>query len=64
MVLDAEGSVFCSGHDLKELLASGPERQAEIFHTCSDVMRLVQRLEVPVIAQVQGKKPFGGGWVI
>lgn len=34
----AEGPVFSSGHDLKELTdEQGPEYHAEVFQTCSEV---------------------------
>lgn len=34
----AEGPVFSSGHDLKELTdEQGPDYHAEVFQTCSEV---------------------------
>lgn len=37
-MLSAEGPVFSSGHDLKELTnAQGRDYHAEVFQTCSEV---------------------------
>ena len=68
VVLRGSGPAFCSGHDLKEMVAL---RELElsgggggggaaagglraVFDLCSDVMRLVAELPKPVIAQVHG----------
>jgi enoyl-CoA hydratase/carnithine racemase len=60
IVLAAEGSAFCAGHDLKEMTAlrSGPDQGraafAAIFAQCSKLMQTIVRHPKPVIAQVQG----------
>src|SRR4051794_23515146 len=60
IVLAAQGSAFCAGHDLKEMtiLRSGPDRGraafAGIFAQCSKLMQTIARHPKPVIAQVQG----------
>ena len=55
VVLAAEGKAFCAGHDLKEMRAEPSlEYYERLFAQCSDMMLAVQRLPVPVIAQVQG----------
>ncbi len=60
IVLAAEGSAFCAGHDLKEMTAlrGEPDRGraafAATFAQCSKLMQTVVRHPKPVIAQVQG----------
>ena len=60
IVLAAEGSAFCSGHDLKEMTAlrsepdGGRAAFAAIFSQCSHLMQTIVRHPKPVIAQVQG----------
>ncbi|HEX3653377.1 MAG TPA: enoyl-CoA hydratase [Rhizomicrobium sp.] len=60
IVLAAEGSSFCAGHDLKEMTAlrsepdGGRTAFAAIFWQCSKLMQTIVRHPMPVIAQVQG----------
>lgn len=60
VVLAAEGTVFCAGHDLREITAARAEADggravfAETLDLCAGVMRAVVRHPVPVIAAVQG----------
>ena len=60
VVLTAHGPAFCSGHDLKELVAhradadGGQEFYAHITRMCSAVMQQIVRLPQPVIAAIQG----------
>lgn len=60
IVLAAEGSAFCAGHDLKEMTARRrePDRGraafGSIFAQCSKLMQAIVRHPKPVIAQVQG----------
>ena len=61
VVLKSEGPTFCSGHDLKELIARRERAAlAEIFTTCSQLMVAIARLRQPVIAQVQGAATAAG----
>ncbi|CAH3171205.1 unnamed protein product [Porites evermanni] len=61
IVISANGKVFSSGHDLKELTKEhGKDYHARIFHRCTEVMTLVQDLPVPVIAQVNGLATAAG----
>jgi len=61
LILNAEGPVFSSGHDLKELSeAKEPSLRALIFKTCTEVMLGVRNLEIPVIAQVDGLATAAG----
>ena len=54
-VIRASGKAFCAGHDLKELRAEPSQAYCErLFAQCGRMMMSLQRLPVPVIAQVQG----------
>ncbi|XP_055009608.1 enoyl-CoA hydratase domain-containing protein 3, mitochondrial isoform X2 [Boleophthalmus pectinirostris] len=61
IVLSANGPVFSSGHDLKELTsAQGRGHHTKVFNTCSEVMSLIQDIPVPVIAMVNGVATAAG----
>jgi enoyl-CoA hydratase/carnithine racemase len=61
VVIAAEGRAFCAGHDLKEMRAR-PELAyyQALFAKCSKLMMAVRKLEVPVIARVQGLATAAG----
>ncbi len=54
VVLGSRGPVFCSGHDLKEMVGRTEDDYRELFALCSRVMMGLRRLPQPVIARVQG----------
>ncbi len=54
VVLGSRGPVFCSGHDLAEMVGRSEEDYRELFALCSRVMLGLRRLPQPVIARVQG----------
>ncbi|MEM7215048.1 MAG: enoyl-CoA hydratase [Pseudomonadota bacterium] len=66
IVITAEGPVFSSGHDLKELTAArnNPDRGREFFDVtmrlCSSMMQKVVNHRLPVIAKVQGSASAAG----
>ena len=66
IVLDAKGSVFSAGHDLKELTARRSDADRglgyyrAIFAQCSRLMQTIVRHPKPVIAQVQGTATAAG----
>ncbi|XP_072097314.1 enoyl-CoA hydratase domain-containing protein 3, mitochondrial isoform X2 [Mobula birostris] len=61
IVISAEGPVFSSGHDLKELTsAQGGDHHVQVFTLCSEVMTLLQDIPVPVIAKVNGLATAAG----
>ncbi|XP_073336668.1 enoyl-CoA hydratase domain-containing protein 3, mitochondrial [Pagrus major] len=61
IIISAKGPVFSSGHDLKELTSTqGREYHTKVFHTCSEVMTLIQDIPVPVIAMVNGVATAAG----
>ena len=55
LVIRASGKAFCAGHDLKEMRAAPSQAYYQrLFAQCARMMLSLQRLPVPVIAQVQG----------
>ena len=66
IVLAAKGNVFCSGHDLKEIIAarehkdSGEEFYLDLFNSCSALMQLIVNAPQPVIAEVDGVATAAG----
>ena len=66
IVLAANGSAFCAGHDLKEMTRArqAPDRGrayfAELMGTCSGVMQAIVNNPRPVIAEVAGVATAAG----
>ena len=60
VVLAAAGSVFCSGHDLGEMVGRSEAEYQALFARCSRVMQQLRRLPQPVIARVQGLATAAG----
>ena len=66
IVLAAKGSVFCAGHDLKEItqartLENGGQTYFEqLFQSCASVMQLIVNNPKPVIAEVSGVATAAG----
>lgn len=60
VVLGAGGPVFCSGHDLAEVVGREQREYHELFTLCSQVMLKLRRLPQPVIARVQGPATAAG----
>jgi enoyl-CoA hydratase/carnithine racemase len=66
VVIAANGTVFCAGHDLKELTAhradadKGREYFAKLMEQCSNVMQAIVGLPQPIIAAVQGVATAAG----
>jgi enoyl-CoA hydratase/carnithine racemase len=54
VILAAAGKVFCSGHDLSEMVGRDLNAYREVFDVCTELMTRVQSIPQPVIAQVQG----------
>src|SRR5438477_10183592 len=48
VVLAARGKVFCSGHDLSEMIGCQEETYRELFTLCSKVMLQFRKLPQPV----------------
>ena len=55
LVIAAAGKAFCAGHDLKEMRAEpSMDYYQKLFAQCGDMMKKKKKLQVPVIAKVQG----------
>ena len=55
VVIAANGSAFCAGHDLKQMRANPrKEYYDKLFAQCSEMMLTLTRIPQPVIARVQG----------
>jgi enoyl-CoA hydratase/carnithine racemase len=61
VVIGASGKAFCAGHDLKEMKANPDLTYYQaLFARCSRLMLAIRKLEVPVIARVQGLATAAG----
>lgn len=66
VVLAAEGPVFCSGHDLKEISAARSDADggeaffAALLAQCADLMQAIIALPQPVIAATEGMATAAG----
>jgi enoyl-CoA hydratase/carnithine racemase len=54
VILAAAGKVFCSGHDLSEMVGRDINEYRRLFDVCSELMMKIQAIPQPVIAEVQG----------
>jgi enoyl-CoA hydratase/carnithine racemase len=60
VVVGAAGPVFCSGHDLSEMVGRPEAEYRTLFARCSQVMQQIRQLPQPVIARVQGLATAAG----
>jgi enoyl-CoA hydratase/carnithine racemase len=66
VILNADGPVFCAGHDMKEMSARrtdddrGRAYFADILGQCSRLMQMIVALPQPVIAAVEGVATAAG----
>ncbi len=60
VVIAAAGPVFCSGHDLSEMVGRSGAEYESLFARCTQVMQQIRRLPQPVIARVQGMATAAG----
>jgi enoyl-CoA hydratase/carnithine racemase len=66
VIITAKGSVFCAGHDLKELTGHRDEADGgrayagKLMRQCADMMGSIVRCPKPVIAAVQGTATAAG----
>jgi enoyl-CoA hydratase/carnithine racemase len=55
LVIAASGKAFCAGHDLRQMRAEPSiDYYQKLFSQCGQMMMSIQKLQVPVIAKVQG----------
>ena len=60
VILAAAGKVYCSGHDLSEMIGGNINEYRRIFDVCTDLMTKIQSIRQPVIAEVQGTATAAG----
>ncbi len=60
VVLCADGPVYSSGHDLKQMLDRSEQEYAELFRQCSVTMQRLRQIPQPVIARVHGLATAAG----
>ncbi len=61
LIIRGKGKVFCSGHDLSELIGENDvSYYHHIFSTCSELMQAIAKLPQPVIAMVHGVATAAG----
>lgn len=60
VILAAAGKVYCSGHDLSEMVGGNINEYGRIFDVCTDLMTQIQSIRQPVIAEVQGTATAAG----
>jgi enoyl-CoA hydratase/carnithine racemase len=60
VILAAEGKVFCSGHDLGEMVGHTLADCRRLFDACVELMQAAQEIPQPVIAEVQGLATAAG----
>lgn len=60
VILAAAGKVFCSGHDLSQMIGRNIDEYRRIFDVCTQLMEKIQSIPQPVIAEVQGVATAAG----
>jgi enoyl-CoA hydratase/carnithine racemase len=60
VILAAGGKIFCSGHDLNEMVGRTESDYRRLFDTCTALMQKIQSIPQPVIAEVQGVATAAG----
>jgi enoyl-CoA hydratase/carnithine racemase len=60
VILRADGPVFSSGHDLREVAANSEAQNQELFALCTEVMEAIRLLPQPVIAEVHALATAAG----
>ncbi|HZZ82779.1 MAG TPA: enoyl-CoA hydratase [Gemmataceae bacterium] len=60
VIVSGNGPVFCSGHDLGEMVGCSEDAYRDLFTLCSRLMLQFRRLPQPVIARVHGTATAAG----
>ncbi len=60
IIIAAEGAVFSSGHNIKELVGVAQNDMDDLFALSSEIMQGLQKLPQPVIAMVDGLASAAG----
>jgi enoyl-CoA hydratase/carnithine racemase len=59
-IIAAEGPVFCAGHDFGDMDGRDLDGMRRLLTVCADVMKRIQAIPQPVVAQVQGLATAAG----
>jgi len=59
-IITAEGPVFCAGHDFSDMDGRDLAGMRRLLAVCADVMKTIQAIPQPVVAQVQGLATAAG----
>ncbi|MDP3939749.1 MAG: enoyl-CoA hydratase-related protein [Deltaproteobacteria bacterium] len=59
-ILAAEGPVFSAGHDFSDMADRDLSEMRKLLGVCAEVMKMIQAVPQPVIAQVQGLATAAG----
>uniref|UniRef100_A0A0N5CI67 Enoyl-CoA hydratase domain-containing protein 3, mitochondrial n=1 Tax=Strongyloides papillosus TaxID=174720 RepID=A0A0N5CI67_STREA len=61
IIIAGEGPAFSAGHDLKELTTEkGSEFHKEVFSRCTQLMKLIHSMQIPIIAEINGVAAAAG----
>ncbi len=60
VIISAQGPVFSSGHDLREMTGGDLRSYRRVFDQCTEMMGAIQAIPQPVIAQVDGLATAAG----
>jgi enoyl-CoA hydratase/carnithine racemase len=60
IVLAGNGPVFCSGHDLAEVVDADLSAVRSLLVTCTELMTVIQQVPQPVVARVHGLATAAG----
>lgn len=60
VILAGSGKVYCSGHDLSEMVGRTVGDYRRIFDVCAELMMKIQSIPQPVIAEVHGVATAAG----
>jgi enoyl-CoA hydratase/carnithine racemase len=60
VILTGNGPVFCSGHDLSEMVDRDDADYERLFAVCTELMTAIQTIPQPVIARVHGMATAAG----
>ena len=59
-ILAAEGPVFCAGHDFRDMEGRTLEPMRQLLLACADLMKTLQGIPQPVVAEVTGLATAAG----
>lgn len=54
VIVRAQGPVFSSGHDLREMTGRDLEHYRKVFEICTEMMDAIQTIPQPVVAEIDG----------